>query len=244
MQVEPHEPQFAGSVITSTHTEPQHDRPPVQGGSHSDSTHRPPMHTKPAPQTFPHVPQLAESLSVSTQTPAQHSSPPPQGGSQGATTHVPAWQISPKPQALSQTPQWAALVCVSVQPVVQQFRGGVQVVAELQAQVPVMQVFPYGSHSIPQPPQLWMSALTSMHWPSQHVQGMSHVPSGLHGKSVSPLMSASSQSGQATSMKTSCTVPSGEQPAIRKTSTGTCQKAPGSVDIPALVVITTVTLFG
>jgi hypothetical protein len=243
VQVAPQEPQLDGSVFRSTQDEPQHDVPPVQGGSHSDSMHSPPMHTNPAPHTLPQEPQFALSLSVSTHTPAQHSSPLPQGGSQGASTQVPVWQISPYPQAFSQVPQWAALVCVSVQPVEQQLSGGVQVVAELQAQVPTMHSFPYGSHSMPQPPQLWMSDRTSMHCPSQHVHGMSHVPSGLHGKSVSPAMSASSQSGHSTSMNTSWTLPSGEQPERMKMSTGTCQKAPGSVDIPALVVFTRVTLF-
>jgi hypothetical protein len=92
----PHAPQFAASVVRSTHR-PSHARVPL------GQTHAPAAQLVPPVQARPHCPQLEESLDRSTQL-------IPQGvaGRVHVATHAPCWQNGAvEGQAKPQRPQLA-----------------------------------------------------------------------------------------------------------------------------------------
>jgi hypothetical protein len=146
-QATPHPPQFAGSVLVSTHARPHCRAPAGQLVVQLSAAH-----TWSPGQTLPQVPQLSGSLDVSTQD-RPHAAP---------VMHVaPQW---PTPQtwvpghALPHVPQLAGSVARSVQ------ASPHFAVPPLQStpHVPWVQLWP-AAHALPQAPQLARSPLVAVH---------------------------------------------------------------------------------
>jgi len=97
----PHEPQFAGSVLVSTHAPLHSIVGCTQAKSHMPETHVG-VALSGAVHTLPHEPQLDVLLEVSTHEPSQFV-PLPQ-----ETPHLPAAHTSAAPQTFAQSPQCPA----------------------------------------------------------------------------------------------------------------------------------------
>jgi hypothetical protein len=153
-----------------------HMQPPIMPPSPGPPVVQEPLtHESPWLHGLLQPPQLLTSVLVSTHCWLQHV--PMQPWHAATVMHAPLMHVSVAPHARPHTPQLLLSLIVFLQPLAPQ-----QVCA-----APQMEVIPFGphwqvppmhavpeAHTLPQLPQLFLSALTSMHLLLQHVAGEWH----------------------------------------------------------------------